>query len=109
MSAFQVLVINEIFLIDCETYYYNIMQYQKIYVTVILRVNTKGQSIPIEIEWDDGQTYKINRILGVKMHPPLNVSGILTRRFRIIVSGKERYLYCETETNKWFVKKLVLS
>jgi len=81
--------------------------YEKVYVTAMLRVDRDGYSKPVVIEWESGEEFLITRITDVRNAPPKHVGGTPTVRYRIIVRGRERELYREIFSNKWFVEKLL--
>lgn len=84
------------------------LRYEKVYVSVILRVDTEGVATPLSVEWADGRSYAVTRVLDVRMAPPPHVGGVMTRLYTCFFSGARRELFLETQTNRWFVERLVL-
>lgn len=82
-------------------------RYAKIYVAMTLYVDRAGTTRPTAMEWSDGSVYTIDTVLGERMAPPENVGGVLTRRYDVMISGRERVLYLETGTNRWFVEQKI--
>ncbi len=80
-------------------------QYEKAYVSVLLSVNEEGGITPLALRWEDGRKYYFEKVLEEKFAPPPHTGGELTKRYRVLVSGRERAIYCETPTNRWFVEK----
>lgn len=80
------------------------MNYRKVYVELLLHVDTDGNYKPVELIWEDGRTYRITKILEKKVAPSRQVGSILTTRFTVLINGYVRELYFEKTTNKWFVE-----
>lgn len=83
------------------------MPYEKVYVTVLIKVDRDGYSKPVEIEWQDGRSYYITKIIDKQKAPPRHVGSSATVRYTVLISGKEKELYHETYENKWFVERPV--
>lgn len=60
---------------------------------------------PAAVFWENGKRYDVDKVVNERMRPPDHVGGILTRRYDVLIGGKEKKLYLETSTNKWFVEK----
>lgn len=84
------------------------MDYEKVYVAVTLKVDREGKVIPLRFEWEDGRVFEIDRVRSEGMAPARHVGAILTKRYDISVAGKERELFVETRSNRWFVEKPLL-
>ena len=80
--------------------------YEKVYVAVWLYVNEYGQAKPVAIEWGNGARYEIDKITDERNAPPDHVGGVLTRKYRIRVRGRDKLLYLETQSGRWFVERL---
>lgn len=70
-----------------------------------LHVDREGYMKPTAIEWEDGRIYNIERVTDERMSPPPHVGAILARRYDVIVEGREKTVFLETSSNKWFVEK----
>lgn len=81
------------------------VRYEKIYVAVTLFVDTEGRMRPIALDWENGRRFGIDKVISERNSPPDHVGAILTRRYDILISGRERTLYLETHSNRWFVEK----
>ena len=79
----------------------------QINVAMVLNVDADGKMKPVEIEWVNGRRYEISKILDKKNAPPRHVGSGMTVRYRILVQGRERELYHEQFTNRWFMEKLI--
>lgn len=74
---------------------------------MILYSDTDGKTVPLEIEWINGNRYPISKVLEKRDAPPRHVGGGITVRYRILVQGRERELYHEKFANRWFMEKLI--
>ena len=75
-------------------------QREKKYVPVTVRFDTDGKMRPLLIEFDEGQTYKIDKILDVCRAACQSVGGVRDR-YTCRIRGQETYLWLEK--GKWFV------
>lgn len=82
--------------------------YEKVYVAMLLKVARDGRMRPAAVEWTDGTLYEIDRVAGVHDAPPEHTGGLLTRKYKVIIRGREKTLYLERQTNRWFVEKLCI-
>ena len=85
----------------------------KVYVNVLVKFDAEGTIRPIEITWEDGRTYKIDRVLGVCQAAALKAGG-QGIRYTIRIMGKESYLFFErssmingTNLGRWFVERKI--
>ncbi|MDE7082580.1 MAG: hypothetical protein K2O89_02595 [Clostridia bacterium] len=81
--------------------------YEKIYVSMLLRVDADGKTEPVEIEWINGNRYPITKVLESCNAPPRHVGSGMTVRYKILVQGRERELYYEKFPNRWFLEKQI--
>ena len=82
------------------------MLYEKVYVGVIAKFDIEGGLKPIQIIWQDGQRFIIDRIKYIE-RAPSKTGGILTKRYTIIVEGFEKQLYYESRLERWFVERKI--
>lgn len=82
-------------------------QYEKVYVAMLLYIDPDGYMKPVTLEWTDGTRYSIDRITDERNAPPEHTGGVLTRKYRVKIRGKEKTLYLDKRTNRWFVEKLI--
>jgi hypothetical protein len=73
----------------------------KKYVDVTAKFNADGSITPLEIQWEDGRRYPIDRILDIRRAASLKAGGTGIR-YTCRIAGRPKYLYLE-ET-KWFVE-----
>lgn len=81
------------------------VRYLKVYVAVTLHVGTDGRTKPVALEWEDGKIFYIDKVFSERNSPPEHVGALLTRRYDVLICGREKSLYLETTTNRWFVEK----
>ncbi len=72
---------------------------------MLLHIDNDGVMKPVAVEWTDGTKYEIDKIIDERNAPPEHTGGVLTRKYRVIIKGKERVIYLDKQTNKWFVEK----
>lgn len=72
---------------------------------MLLHIDNDGVMKPVAVEWTDGIKYEIDKIIDERNAPPEHTGGVLTRKYRVIIKGKERVIYLDKQTNKWFVEK----
>ncbi len=87
------------------THIFGMAVYEKVYVAMILRVDSDGNMKPVEIEWENGEHFLITKIVDVRQAPPRHVGSSQTIRYTVDLAGNRRELY--HEGNRWFVEKLV--
>ena len=76
-------------------------QREKKYVPVTVRFDTDGKMRPLLIEFDEGQTFTIDKILDVRRAACQSVGGV-GDRYTCRILGQETYLWLEK--GKWFVE-----
>jgi hypothetical protein len=83
----------------------------KVYVKVTAVFSSDGRLTPLSLTWEDGQEYKIDRILDIRPSAAMKAGG-QGDRYTIRTCGKESYLFFEhspkmTDTNlgRWFVER----
>ncbi len=83
------------------------MQYKKVYVGMVLFTDTDGISKPVELEWANGARFSISKVLDKRFAPPQHVGSSPTMRYTVLIQGREKVLYFEKFSNKWFVEKKI--
>lgn len=83
----------------------------KVYVPVIVAYDTDGRMQPFRIRWENGEVYKIDRILDVRPAPALKAGG-QGDRYTVQIEGRQSYLFYESCTDssgevkgRWFVER----
>ena len=74
---------------------------EKKYVPVTVRFDTDGKMRPLLIEFDEGQTFTIDKILDVRRAACQSVGGV-GDRYTCRIQGQETYLW--QEKGRWFVE-----
>lgn len=79
---------------------------RKVFVSVLLAVDTDGKNRPYRIKFEDdpvyeNQVFKVDRVKDVRRAASLKVGGTGIR-YTVIICGKEAYLF--NDENKWFVE-----
>lgn len=72
---------------------------------MLLHIDDEGLMKPIAVEWTDGTNYEIDKIIDERNAPPEHTGGVLTRKYKVLIKGKEKIIYLDKQTNKWFVEK----
>ncbi len=83
------------------------MQTRKVYVEVVVRVNTEGEMRPLSIKFEDGNVYQVDKLVSRRLAASTKVGGC-GMRYTIMVLGRETFLFSE-DNNKWFVEAKVYS
>jgi len=82
------------------------MAFEKIHVEVIVKFLSDGGMRPLEIKWTDGARYAVDRVKFVE-RAPTRTGSLVTKRYTVIMSGLERYLYYEEGEERWFVERKI--
>lgn len=72
----------------------------KKYVPVLVHFDQEGKMRPVMIEFDEGQTFEIDRIVDVRRAACQSVGGV-GDRYTVRIQGRESYLWFEK--GRWFV------
>ncbi|HBT64554.1 MAG TPA: hypothetical protein DEB10_07850 [Ruminococcaceae bacterium] len=75
----------------------------KKFIDVTAHFDTEGKIIPVMFWWEDGKSYQIDRVLDIRRSASLKAGGIGIR-YTCRILGKNRYLYYDDYTSKWFVE-----
>ena len=75
----------------------------KKYIDVAAHFDSQGQVMPLIFWWDDGKSFQIDKVLDVRRAASLKAGGI-GMRYTCRILGKERYLYYDSDEQKWFVE-----
>ena len=83
----------------------------KVYVEVTSVTSVEGIMLPRSLLWEDGRTYKIDRVSEIKQSAAMKCGG-QGDRYTIWIDGKMSYLYFERSAavtgniiGRWFVEK----
>lgn len=80
------------------------MERTKKYVSVTVRFDEAGKIHPLEIEYDEGQRFVIDKVLDVRRAACQSAGGV-GERYTVQIMGQETYLWFEErgKEKKWFV------
>ena len=83
----------------------------KVYVDVTAKFNSDGFLIPINLTWEDGQVFEIDRVTDIRQADAMKAGG-QGDRYTIWVKGKQSYLFFERSCSltgnnlgRWFVER----
>ena len=74
------------------------VNYEKVYVSMLLHIDDEGFMKPVAIEWTDGTRYDIDKIIDERNAPPEHTGGVLTRKYKVIIKGREKIIYLDYQT-----------
>lgn len=85
----------------------------KVYVDVTAKFNSDGFLIPINLTWEDGQVFEIDRVTDIRQAAAMKAGG-QGDRYTIWGRGKQSYLFFERSCSltgnnlgRWFVERRV--
>ena len=73
----------------------------KKYVQVTAVFNEEGEIKPVNIHWEDGRNFEIDRITDISRATTMR-SGGQGMRYTCMIMGRKSYLYYEND-GRWFV------
>ena len=77
---------------------------RRVYVNVIARHDEQGKVRPLEVEWEDGRRFEVDKLLDVRRAAALKAGG-QGLRYTVRILGKETYLF--EDEGRWFVEAKV--
>ena len=87
------------------------MRERKVYVPVLASFNADGIIKPLELTWEDGTHYIIDRVTDIRPAAAMKAGG-QGDRYTIKICGKESYLFfersadiTESQIGRWFVER----
>ena len=83
------------------------MHPQRIYIEMLANFSVDGIMRPVQIKWEDGQLFEIDRILDVRR--AASDAGSTGLRYTVKIMGQIRYIffedvYSDTGQPRWFVE-----
>ncbi|MGI6578449.1 MAG: hypothetical protein ACOX1Q_10675 [Eubacteriales bacterium] len=78
------------------------MKKPKVYVDVIARFSTEGELYPMEIIWEDGRHFTIDRITEIRRASSLKAGGAGIR-YGCIINNHRTFVFFEED--RWFVER----
>jgi len=78
----------------------------KVYVDVNENRHKDGRLVPLSFGWENGNRYKIDKVLDIRPAVSLKAGGVGIR-YTVRVGGHETYLYLEEGKagDKWFMER----
>lgn len=74
---------------------------RRAYVKVIAEHDANGGVRPLELEWEDGRRFEVDRLLDVRRAAALKAGG-QGMRYTVRIQGHETYLF--EDEGRWFVE-----
>ena len=74
---------------------------RRVYVNVIARHDEQGKVRPLEVEWEDGRRFGVDKLLDVRRAAALKAGGQGVR-YTVRILGRETYLF--EDEGRWFVE-----
>jgi len=71
------------------------------FIDVLAKMTTDEKPKPLEIFWDDGRHFEVDKILDIKKRASTKGGGA-GLRYLVKIKGKERYLFLNDY--KWFIE-----
>lgn len=79
------------------------MSETKLLVDVVCVHYKSGHIKPIQIVWENGIHYNVDKVLKIEQRASLK-SGGSGLRYTCLIHGQQRYLYLQDD-NSWFIEK----
>lgn len=77
------------------------MNYRKVYVDATVKYTRDGKMLPVELIFEDGQRYAVDRVKQACRAAATKVGGTGIR-FTVMIGGRETFVYFDR--NGWFVE-----
>ena len=61
------------------------VNYEKVYVAMILHIDDEGFMKPVAVEWTDGTRFDIDKIIDERNALPEHTGGVLTRTYKLTI------------------------
>lgn len=74
---------------------------RRAYVKVVVEVSAEGNVRPMEVEWEDGRRFEVDRLLDVRRAAATKAGG-QGMRYTVRILGRETYLF--EDDGRWFVE-----
>ena len=74
----------------------------KVYVAVVARYSPEGELRPLSVQWEDGRSFSVDRVLDIRRAASLKAGGAGIR-YTVRIGCRETYLFLEEE--RWFVQR----
>lgn len=74
---------------------------RRVNVEIVARFDLEGCITPLEIIWEDGRTFAIDKVIASQRAASLKAGGQGTR-YTVMIDGRQAYLFYENPI--WFVE-----
>ena len=74
---------------------------RRVYVKVIVECDENGKIRPLQVEWEDGQRFAVDRLLDVRRTAATKAGGH-GMRYTVRINGHETYIF--EDDGRWFVE-----
>ena len=85
----------------------------KVYVDVTAKFNSDGFLIPINLTWEYGQVFEIDRVTDIRQAAAMKAGG-QGDRYTVWINGQQSYLFFERNCSltgnnigRWFVERRI--
>lgn len=83
----------------------------KVYVSVLVEIDTEGAIHPVRLTWENGEIYKIDKVTDIRQAAAMRAGG-QGDRYTVWINGKQSYLFFERSSTpsgpnigRWFVER----
>ena len=76
----------------------------KVYVSVVARMEPSGSVTPLSLTWEDGRVYEIDDITDIRQAPSFRAGGN-GLRYTVRIGRAVTHLWREGCLDKWFVER----
>ena len=76
---------------------------EKRYVGVAVLTTADGLVTPLEILWDDGRRFKVDKVTGRKQAHSIKTGGT-GMRYSVQIAGHDTFLWYDDYRKRWFVE-----
>ena len=77
------------------------MKARKVFVKVLVEFDEQGNVLPVNITWEDGRKYEIDKVTDIRRAVAGKVGGTAIR-YTVRINGRTTYLFLDE--GKWFVE-----
>lgn len=81
----------------------DVVGYKKRYVAVTARTDEEGRMRPLSVQWYNGRTYPIDKVIRVSNDAPKRVVSGADLCFQVSIGGKETRIWFERHWTRWYV------
>ena len=76
---------------------------EKRYVGVVTLTTADGLVTPLEILWDDGRRFKVDKVTGRRQAHSIKTGGT-GMRYSVHIAGHDTFLWYDDYRKRWFVE-----